>query len=120
MNVRNDKVDHIRWGEKVRVRLVVSEIKKAKSEYEKLEPSDAFSAMPPVESLKALVSHVMTERVVKRGRILVLAVFDVSRAHFKGVCERDVYVEPLAELHRPGLVAKFNKTMCGTQDASNV
>ena len=61
--------------------------------------------------LKALVSHVMTERVDKRGRILVLAVFDVSRAHFYGVCERDVHVEPPAELHRPGLVAKLNKTM---------
>ena len=36
-------------GEKVRARLVVREIKKAKSEYEKLEPSDVFSAMPPVE-----------------------------------------------------------------------
>ena len=106
-------------GEKVRARLVVREIKKAKSEYEKLEPSDVFSAMPPVESLKALVSHVMTERVDTRGRILVLAVFDVSRAHFYGVCERDVYVEPVAELHRPGLVAKLNKTMYGTQDASN-
>ena len=30
---------------------------KAKSQYEKLEPSDVFSAMPPVESLKALVSR---------------------------------------------------------------
>ena len=93
-------------GEEVRARLVVREIKKAKSEYEKLEPSDVFSAMPPVESLKALVSHVMTERVDKRGRILVLAVFDVSRAHFYGVCERDVTL-------------KLNKTMYGTQDASN-
>ena len=46
-------------GEKVRARLVVREIKKAKSEYEKLEPSDVFSAMPPVESVKALVSHVI-------------------------------------------------------------
>ena len=55
----------------------IGRIKKAKSEYEKLEPSDVFSA---VESLKALV--VMTERVDKRGRVLVLAVFDVSRAHF--------------------------------------
>ena len=106
-------------GETVRARLVVREIKKAKSEYEKLEPSDVFSAMPPVESLKALVSPVMTERVDKRGRVLVLAVFDASRAYFYGVCERDVYVEPLAELHRPGLVAKLNKTMYGTQDASN-
>ena len=93
---------------KVRARLVVREITKAKSEYEKLEPSDV-----------SLVSHVMTERVDKRGRILVLAVFDVSRAHFYGVCERDVYVEPPAELHRPGLVAKLNKTMYGTKDSSN-
>ena len=75
--------------------------------------------MPPVESLKALVGHVMTERVDKRGRILVLAVFEVSRAHFYGVSERDFYVEPPAELHRPGLVAKLNKTVYGTQDASN-
>ena len=48
-----------------------------------------------------------------------LQCFDVSRVHFYGVCKRDVYVEPPAELHRPGLVAKLNKTMCGTQDASN-
>ena len=106
-------------GENVRARLVVREIKRAKSEYEKLEPSDLFSAMAPVESLKASVSHVMTERVDKRGRIVVFAVFDVSRAHSYGVCERDVYVEPLAELHRPGLVAKLDKTVYGTKDASN-
>ena len=74
--------------------------------------------MPPVESLRALVSHVMTERVDSRGRNLVLAVFDVSRAHFYGVCERDVHGEPLSELHNPGLVAKLNKTMYGTKDAS--
>ena len=73
-------------GEKVRARLVVREMKKAKSEDEKLEPSVVFLAMPPAESLKVLVSHVMTERVDRRGRNLVLAVFDVSRAHFYGVC----------------------------------
>ena len=35
------------------------------------------------------------------------------------MCERDVYVEPPGELHRPGLVAKLNKTVYRTQDASN-
>ena len=95
------------------------EIKRAKSEDETLEPSDVFSAMPPVECLRALVSNMMTERVDKRGRNLVLAVLDVSKAHFYGVCERDVDVEPPTELHRSGLVAKLNKTMYGTQDASN-
>ena len=77
-------------GDGVRERLVVREIKKAKTEDEKLEPSGVFSAMPPVESLKALVSHIMTERVDKRGKKLVLAVSDVSRVHFYGTCERDV------------------------------
>ena len=61
------------------------EIKKAQTEDEKLEPSDVFSAMQPVEILRALVSHMMTERVDRRGRNLVLAVFDVSRAHVYGV-----------------------------------
>ena len=100
---RQDRPSSLKWvlknkGEKVGARLVVREINKAKSEDEKLEPSDLFSAMPPVESLKALVSHVMPERVDRRGRNLVLAVFDVSRAHFHGVCERDVHVEPPSEL----------------------
>ena len=71
-------------GEKVRARLDVREIKKARSEDDKVEPSDLFSAMPPVESLKASVSNLMTERVGRRGRNLVLAVFGVSRAHFHG------------------------------------
>ena len=97
----------------------MGEIKNTKSEYEKLEPSDVFSAMPQVENLKTLVSLVMTERVDRRGGTLVLAVFHASRAHFHGVCERDVHVEQPAELHRHGLVAMFNKTMYGTQDASN-
>ena len=47
------------------------------------QPSDLFSAMLPVESVKALVSYVMSERVDKRGRILVFAVCSTSiRAHF--------------------------------------
>ena len=69
-------------GEKVRARLIVREIKRVKSEDEKLGPGDVLSAMPQVESLKALVSHVMTERVDKRGRNSVHAVFDVSRHTF--------------------------------------
>ena len=38
---------------------------------------------------------------------------------FYGVCERDVYVEPPSELHRPGLVAKLNKTVLRADDESN-
>ena len=35
------------------------------------------------------------------------------------MCDRDVCVEPPSLLHRPGLVLKLNKTMYGTQDASD-
>ena len=66
---------------------MVREIKYVKSEDEKLEPSDVFSAMPPVESLKALVSNVITERTDKRGRNSVLAVFLTCQEHiFFTVC----------------------------------
>ena len=44
---------------------------------------------------------------------------DRERTFTVCVCERDVFVEPPSELYRPGLVAKLNKTMYGTQDASN-
>ena len=125
---RQDRLSSLKWvlkkkEEKVRARLVVREIKKAKSVDEKLELSDLFSAMPPVESLKALVSHLMTERVGRRERNLVLEVFGVSRAHFYDVSERDVYVEPPSKLHRPGLVAKLNKIRgrnCGANTSAAV
>ena len=56
---RQRRLHSLKWvlknkGEKVRARLVVREIEKARSEDEKLEASDEFSAMPPVKSLKAL------------------------------------------------------------------
>eukprot|EP00971_Amphidinium_carterae_P307152 6104249-Amphidinium_carterae.2 len=90
------------------------------SEEEKLEPNTVFLAMPPVESLQALVSYSMTKQVDKLGRPLVVGAHVVSRAQFYGVCVRDVYVKPPPELHREGFLAKVNKTMYGTQDASKV
>ena len=87
---------------KVRARLVVREIIKAKLECWKQGLSDVFCAI-------WLVSHVITEQVDWRGRFLV---FCVSRAHFC-VCEHDVHVEPLAELLRPRFVEKLNKPIYG-------
>ena len=51
---------------------------------------------------------------------LVLAVYDISRAHFYGKSERDVYVQPPPELARPGMLAKLKKTMYGTEDAAEI
>ena len=104
----------------VRSRLVVREIKAAKREDEKLEAQDVFSAMPPVESLKILVSHCMTEQVDSRGRPLCIGVWDVSRAHFYGKSRRRVYTTLPEEMAKPGFVARLCKTMYGTQDAAHV
>ena len=57
---------------------MVREIKAAKREDERLEAQDVFSAMPPVESLRVLVSHCMTEQVDSKGRPLCIGVWDVS------------------------------------------
>ena len=40
----------------VRSRLVVQEVKKAKPLRDRLDPSEVFSCMPPVEGVKALLS----------------------------------------------------------------
>eukprot|EP00971_Amphidinium_carterae_P179834 3566930-Amphidinium_carterae.3 len=87
-------------GEKVRSYIVVREIKKAKSEEEKLEPNDVFSAMA---SRQAWTSS---------------GGYGVRR--FTSTLLRDVHVKPSPGLHREGLLAKLNKTMYGTQDASNL
>ena len=55
---RHGRLYSLKWalknkGEEFRARLVMRAIKTARSEDEKLEPSDVFSAVPPVESLKA-------------------------------------------------------------------
>ena len=70
-----------------------------------------------MESLKALVSHVMTERVDRRGRNLVLAVFDVSRAHFFTVCVNAMFTWS----HPQNRIVQdpWPNWMQGTQDASN-
>ena len=65
------------------------ESKKDKSKCETVEPTDVFSAMPPVESLKALVSHVMTERVDKLSCLQFLTCRERTF-----IFERDVCVEP--------------------------
>ena len=51
----------------------------------------------------------------QESRLCVNAVFTCS-SHPQNY---GVYVEPPSELHRPRLVAKLNKAMYGTQDASS-
>ena len=101
---------------------MVREIKKANPSGEKLDPQSVFSSMPPVECLKMLVSETMT--VDRDSGVKVptnrMAIWDVSRAHFYGEAEREVYTNLPEDMAQGGFVAKLQRTMYGTQDASNI
>ena len=100
-------IDIVKSNGRYRSRMVVREIKKAKKESEKLDPSEVFSSMPPIEGLTCLISHMMTEQKDPDGQDLCMAVWDVSKAHFYGIAERTIYTNLLEELEEPGYVAKI-------------
>ena len=80
-----------------------------------------FSATPPLEALRAVVS--LGAREDPRGRHDPVKIYtaDVSRAHFYADSVRDVFIELQAEDPRSGgqdLVGKLQKTMYGTLDAA--
>lgn len=113
-------VDNRKSSGLVRSRLVVREVTKAKKVEDRMEAHEVFSAMPPVESLKSLVSHMMTEQVDLEKEELIFAVFDVSRAHFNAVAERELYATLPEEMAQEGFCAKLRRTMYGTQDAARL
>jgi len=115
-------IDTMKLGGRYRSRLVAREIKRAKKFKDRLRPEECFSAMPPSESLRLLVSHMMTDSVDSKGRPLCLASWDVSRAHFYGLATRNLCVELPEELKEEGkdLVGRLVRTMYGTEDAAKI
>ena len=119
------KIHDMKWvetqkGSKVRCRLVVREIKARKREHEKLDPATVFAAMPPVEGIKGLISHMQTEKTNSRGEELEMMVLDISRAHFYGEARRRVFTTLPEGYEKPGYCALLLKTMYGTEDAASV
>ena len=106
----------------VRSRLCVKEQKKGRHRVQSLEPEQLYSAMPPLEALKLLVSMKTTMKVSTRGKPLLIAHFDISRAHFMPKAEREVFVVLPDEdpKKQEGYIGKLERTMYGTQDASNL
>ncbi|CAK0882435.1 unnamed protein product [Prorocentrum cordatum] len=119
-----------------RSRLVVKEIKAKKRPDEQLEASEVFSAMPPLEAMRSLVSLMVTwarepplhvqESLRKKGRKpgnFKIGFFDISRAHFYGKAQRRIFVELEEESRKEygedkrGLLLK---SWYGTQDASKI
>ena len=60
-----------------------------------------FAATPPTESLRFMLSCFMAQRQVEQQ---VMAVLDVSRAHFHPEAKREIYVDLPREDATPGLV----------------
>ena len=106
----------------VRSRLCVREQKKGRNRVQALEPQQLFSAMPPLEALKLLVSLKSTLKHSTCGKVLLIAHFDISRAHFMPKAEREVFVELPDEdpMKKEGYIGKLERTMHGTQDASHL
>ena len=100
----------------------VEESRRPKDRDEQLGPEDVFSAMPPSERLKMLVSTMMTGH--DDGNHVdgpfKMATWDVSRAHFYGEARRSIYTY-LPEGHEQvGKLAKLCRSMYGTRDAASI
>ena len=85
--------------------------------------SQLYSAMPPLEAVKVLVSVMMSVSLSNKGKSLQLRHYDISRAHFQRTAQRLVYIRLLAEdrqKYGEDKVGRLVKSMYGTQDASHI
>jgi hypothetical protein len=99
----------------VRCRLVAQETRRRST----IEVSDAaavFSATPPLEAIRSILSLAMTTGSVTEQ--LVIRFLDISRAHPHCPVRRSVYVWLPPEAGLPhGMCAKLQMTMYGLRDA---
>ena len=110
---------------KIRSRLCAREYKTKKQGWihRALPASQWFSAMPPLEAVKVLVSIMMSVSLSNKGKPLKLRHHDISRAHFQGTAQRLIYIKLPAEdrqKHGEDKVGRLIKSMYGTQDASHI
>ena len=101
----------------IRSRLVGKELKSKTKEA--LLAHELFSAMPPWEMVKALLSLLVTDGLHEQE--LELGVFDISRAHFMAKATRELYVEVPAEdktAEEGDVVGRLLRGMYGFRDAS--
>jgi hypothetical protein len=94
----------------VRCRYVAKEIAYHKSD-------DFFAAMPPLETLRMLISRAATGRASSTGGRKIL-VIDARKAHLHATTERELFVDLPPEIRRPGFCGRLKRCLYGTRDAS--
>ena len=84
---------------KIRPRLCAREYKKKMQGkiQRAIFAAQLFSALPPLELVKALVSIMMSVGLSINGKPLKLRHYDISRAHFQGTAQRLIFVRLPAE-----------------------
>ena len=83
------------------------------------DTSMTFAATLLVEGFRLLLSRAMTGEK-KRNPLdeLVIAFFDISRAHFHSPVRREVAIRMLGDPSCPSGIAMLNRAMYGTKDAA--
>jgi hypothetical protein len=94
----------------VRCRYVAKEIAYHKSD-------EFFAAMPPLETLRMLISRAATGRTSSKGGRKIL-VIDARKAHLHAMTERELFVDLPLEIRRPGYCGRLKRCLYGTRDAS--
>ena len=79
--------------------------------------------MPPLETVKVLVSSMMSVSWSNKGKPLKFGHYDISRTHSQGTAQRLIYVKlPAEDRQKYGedQVGRLVKSMYGTQNASHI
>ena len=110
---------------KIRSRLCAREYKTKKPGkiQRALPASQLFSALPPLEAVKVLVSTMMSVSLSNKRKPLKLRHYDISREHFQGTAQRLIYIRLPAEDRQKYGEDKIGgciKSVYGTQDASHI
>ena len=102
----------------IRARLVAQETKRT-TKMDLTDTSMTFAATPPVEGFRFLLSRAMSgEKKRNPQDELIIAFFDISRAHFHSPVRRKVAIRMQGDPSCPSGIAMLNRAMYGTKDAA--
>ena len=102
----------------IRARLVAQETKRT-TNMDLTDTSMTLAATPPFEGFRFLLSRAMTgEKKRNPQDELVIAFFDISRAHFHSPVRRRVAIGVQGGPSCPSGIAMLNRAMHGTKDAA--